>query len=153
VVLKVGFYLYIPSLLSILNFDSGHHIAQLRLIFRAVPSRRAPYAPGTDLFLTYAQRFDIVPQLNPTVQAASSTQRGLYPDPSTGMYVLKRSQRSDGTIMGDVVPLGQVRTLLDLVPRFGADANKQLTKETSLEFSQEFWLNKYFEKELFYALN
>ena len=27
--------------------------------------------------------------------------------------------------MGDVVSLGQVRTLLDLVPRFGADANKQ----------------------------
>jgi hypothetical protein len=135
-----------------LNFDSGHHIVQLRLIFRAVPSRIAPYAPGTDLLLAYAQRFDIVPQLNPTVQAASSTQRGLYPDPLTGMYVLKRSQRSDGTIMGDIVPLGQVRTLLDLVPRFGADANKQLTKETSLEFSLEFWLNKYFDKELFYAL-
>lgn len=134
-----------------MNFDLGHHIVQLRLIFRAIPSRRAPYALGTDLFLTYAQRFDIVPQLNPMDQP-SSTRKGLYPDPSTGMYVLKRSQRSDRTIMGDVVPLGQVRTLLDLVPRFGADANKQLTKETSLEFSLEFWLNKYFEKELFYAL-
>ena len=54
--------------------------------------------------------------------------------------------------MGDVVPLRQIRTLLDLVPRFGEDANKQLTKETSLELSLEFWLNKYFEKELFYAL-
>jgi hypothetical protein len=54
--------------------------------------------------------------------------------------------------MGDVVPLGQVRTLLNLVPRFGAEANTQLTKETSLEFSQEFWLNKYFEKELFSSL-
>ena len=112
---------------------------QLRLIFRAIPSRRAPNALGTDLFLTYAQRFEIVPQLNP----ALSTRRGLNPDPSTGMYVLKRSQWSDRTIMGDVVPLGQVRTLLDLVPRFGANANKQLTKETSLEFSLEFWLNKY----------
>ena len=124
---------------------------QLHLIFCAIPSRAAPYAPGTDLFLTYAQRFDIVPQLNPTVQALSHL-RGLYPDPSTGMYVLKRAQRTDVTIMGDVVPLGQVRTLLDLVPRFGADANKQLTKETSLELSREFWLNKYFEKELFYSL-
>lgn len=138
-------------LIFILNFDSGHHIVQIRLIFRAVPSRRAPYAPGTDLFLTYAQRFDIVPQPNHTVQA-SSTQRGLFPDPSTGMYVLKRSERSDGTILGDVVPLGQIRTLLSLVPRFGAEANKQLTKETSLEFSREFWLNRYFDKELFYAL-
>lgn len=121
---------------------------QLRLIFRAVPCRRAPYALGTDLFLTYAQRFDIIPQRD----QASSTRKGLYPDPSTGMYVLKRSQRSDRTVMGDVVPLRQIRTLLDLVPRFGEDANKQLTKETSLELSLEFWLNKYFEKELFYAL-
>jgi hypothetical protein len=132
-------------------FDSGHHIVQLQLIFRAVPSRIAPSAPGTDLFLTYVRRFDIVPQLNPAIQASSS-RKGLYPDPSTGMYVLKRSRRSDGTTMGDVVPLGQLRTLLDIVPRFGAEASKQLTKETSLEFSLEFWLNKYFEKELFYAL-
>jgi hypothetical protein len=121
---------------------------QLQLIFRAVPSRIAPSAHGTDLFLTYVRRFDIVPQLNPAVQASSTRK----PDPSTGMYVLKRSRRSNGTTMGDVVPLGQLRTLLDIVPRFGADANKQLTKETSLEFSLEFWLNKYFEKELFYAL-
>ena len=54
--------------------------------------------------------------------------------------------------MGDVVPLGQLRTLLDIVTCFGADASKQLTKEMSLEFSQEFWLNKYFKKELFNAL-
>jgi hypothetical protein len=55
-------------------------------------------------------------------------------------------------LIGDVVPLGQLRALLDLVPRFGAAANKRLTKETSLELSLEFWLNKYFKKELFYAL-
>ena len=90
--LKVPFYVSSVYLIVILNFDSGHQFVQLRLIFRAVASRRAPNAPGTDLLLTYAQRFDIVPQLNPTL-----TERGLYPDPSTGMYVLKRSQRSDRT--------------------------------------------------------
>ena len=68
------------------------------------------------------------------------------------MYVLKRSQRADGTIVGDVMPLGRLRALLDLVPRFGTEADKRLTKETSLKFSMEFWLNRYFEKELFYAL-
>ena len=104
-------------LIFVLNFDSGHHIVQIRLIFRAIPSRWAPYAPGTDLFLTYAQRFDIVPQLDPTAQA-SSTQRGQYPDPSTGMYVLKRSERSDRTIMGDIVPLRQVRALIDKLELF-----------------------------------
>lgn len=142
--------MYIPFILTG-QICSGHHIVRLQLIFRAVPSRRAPSAPGTDLFLTYAQRFDIIPQQNPAAQA-SSTRKGLYPDPSTGMHVLKPSRRSDGMLMGDVVPLGQLRALLDLIPRFGAAANKQLTKETSLELSLEFWLNKYFKKELFYAL-
>ena len=55
-------------------------------------------------------------------------------------------------LMGDVMPLGQLRALRDLVPHFGAAANKRLTKETSLELSLEFSLNKYFTKELFYAL-
>jgi hypothetical protein len=68
------------------------------------------------------------------------------------MYILKCSQQSDRTLIGDVMPLGQLRALLDLVPHFRAAADKWLAKETSLEFSLEFWLNKYFEKELFYVL-
>ena len=35
-----------------------------------------------------------------------------------------------------------------IVPRFGKQAKRQLAKETGLEYSSEFWLNKYFEKEL-----
>jgi hypothetical protein len=68
------------------------------------------------------------------------------------MHLLKRARRADRSIMGDIVPLAQLRTLVDLVPRFGKQANRQLAKETVLEYSSEFWLNKYFEKELFYAL-
>ena len=68
------------------------------------------------------------------------------------MYLLKRALRNHGAIMGDIVPLSQLRTLIDLVPRFGAEADKRLTKETALECGSEFWLNKYFNKELFYAL-
>jgi hypothetical protein len=67
------------------------------------------------------------------------------------MHLLKRACRTDGSIMGDVVPLAHLQTLVDLVPRFGEQANRQLAKETVLEYSSEFWLNKYFEKELFYA--
>jgi hypothetical protein len=68
------------------------------------------------------------------------------------MYLLKRARRTGGAIMGDVVPLAQLRTLIDLVPRFGAEADKRLTRGTALEYSSEFWLNKYFDKELFHAL-
>ncbi|KAH9013680.1 hypothetical protein EDB85DRAFT_2076567 [Lactarius pseudohatsudake] len=125
----------------------GHRIGQLRLIFRAVPSQAFPPS-STDLFLSYVQRFDIVPQPNPVAPA----QMGVYPHPSTGMYLLKCARRNDGAIMGDIVPLAQLRALVNLVPRFGEEANKRLTKEMALEYSSEFWLNKYFDKELFYAL-
>ena len=68
------------------------------------------------------------------------------------MYLLKRARRNAGEIMGDVIPLSQLRTLINLVPRFGVEADNRLTKETALEWSSEYWLNKYFDKELFYAL-
>jgi hypothetical protein len=49
--------------------------------------------------------------------------------------------------------LDQIRSLVNLTPRFGQKASRILTKFNSLEFSSEFWLNKYFTKELFLALN
>ena len=58
------------------------------------------------------------------------------------MHILKCAKQHDGTIFGDVVPLAYVRALASLIPRFGKEAEKRLTKESSLEHSVEFWLNK-----------
>ena len=69
------------------------------------------------------------------------------------MYVLKRARRTDGTVIGGVIPLSQIRALVGLVPRFGAEADRHFTKMNSLEYSTEFFLNKYFDKELFFALD
>jgi len=68
------------------------------------------------------------------------------------MYVLKHARWSDGSILGDVISLGNIRALVNLVPHFGKAAEKCLMKETTLKYSSEFRLNKYFDKELFYAL-
>lgn len=68
------------------------------------------------------------------------------------MFILKRARRNDQTIMGDVIPLSHIRTLVELVPRFGEKADPRLSKETVLEYSSEFLLDKYFDKEFFYAL-
>ena len=73
-------------------------------------------------------------------------------EPSTGMYCLKWAQRSDGSFFGDVIVLEHIRALVDLIPHFGEAADKHLSKETVLEHVSEFHLNKYFQKELFYAL-
>jgi hypothetical protein len=102
------------------------------------------------MFLAYVQRFDIIPQPNPQ----QPSQKGSYVEPSTGMYCLKRARRSDGSFFGDVIVLEHIRALVDLVPRFaaGESVEKHLSKETVLEHVSEFRLNKYFQKDLFYAL-
>lgn len=69
------------------------------------------------------------------------------------MYVMKRATRSDGSPMGDFIHLDQLRTVVDLVPRFGQKADARLTREMSRYYHTEFFLNKYFTKELFFALD
>ena len=132
------------------NPTLGHIVVDLQLIFRIVPSNS--HQTYGDRFLTYVRRFEIISQVNATV-SGSRTVKGPYPEPSSGLYLLKRSKRSNGVFMGDVLPLDQIRSLVNLTPRFGQKASRILTKFNSLEFSSEFWLNKYFTKELFLALN
>lgn len=69
------------------------------------------------------------------------------------MYVLKRARQTDNTPIGGVVPLQQIRGMVDLVPRFGEKADRRLMRTNCLEYSTEFFLNKYIDKELYYALD
>ena len=128
-------------------------IVDIRLIFRILPS--APFTDDTPLghqvtgrFLAYVQRYDVVPQRGP-----AGAQHGMYPDSNTGLYLLKRAVRSTGEVLGDIIPLDQLRSLADVSPRFGEVASPRLTNTNSIVFAKEFWLNKYFDKELFYILS
>jgi len=121
----------------------GHVIVDLCLVFRIVPSAIYPLDSKlgqqiTGRFLTYVRLYDI---------------HGSSPQATTGLYLLKRAKRRNGDIMGDIVPLDQVRALVDVVPRFGRKADTRLTMANSMEYSEEFWLNKYFNKELFLSLS
>ena len=120
---------------------TGHSVGQLRLIFH-LPNT----VTGGGVFLAYVQRFDIVPQL-------SSGHRAAQPEPTTKMYVLKRALRADKARIGDVIPLSRLRSPIYLQPRFGPIADPRLTSQNSLEYSSEFWLNHYAEKEHFWALH
>jgi hypothetical protein len=123
----------------------------LRLIFRFVPPKNTLPTPETENFLLYVQHFDIVPQRNQKL-SGSRTQQGPYPDPASQMFILKGALHQDGSIIGDVISLSRLRALVELTPVFGEKADLRLTKESSLEYSVHFWLDKYFDKELFYAL-
>ena len=93
-----------------------------------------------DRFLAYIRRFDIVPQ------------RGSERDLVTSMHVLQREKRASGEYLGDIIPLSQLQAPVNLVPQFGKTANQHLSSTNSVALSEEFWLNKCWNKDLFYAL-
>ncbi|KAJ7046412.1 hypothetical protein C8F04DRAFT_1206239 [Mycena alexandri] len=126
---------------------TGHTVCQIRMIFRVVPPRYCAPRPETRGFLAYVQAFKVVPQTNP-----KGGGKGMLPEPASGMYLLKRARRSDGSIMGDVIPLDRLRAPVELTPRFGKVADRRLSKETSLDLCEEFWLSNWYNKELFFAL-
>jgi hypothetical protein len=138
--------LLLPIILMILYL--GHIIGQLQVIMRIVPSRQTPSVMEKIPYVAYVQRFDVVPQFNPATQSATQS-----PEPATSLYLLKRARRADSSLLGDIVPIHQLRSLVSLIPRFGEKADSRLNKSNSLFYSNEFWLNKYFNKEMYFALS
>ncbi|KAG1800382.1 uncharacterized protein HD556DRAFT_1430435 [Suillus plorans] len=96
-----------------------------------------------DRFLVYVHRFDIVPQSSGTNDR----------EPSTQLHLLKRAKRSNGTRVGDIIPVTQLRALVNLVPCFGASADNRLTPYNSMEHASQFWLNKYWDKNSYFPLS
>ena len=121
-----------------LTSTKGYDLAQIRLIFHLIWP--------INVYLTYAERFEIIPH----PASYGDTLRGIYPDPITGQYVVKRSTRANGSRLGDIIPLLQARIPAPLVPRYGVRADPKLTSSNSLEYSTEFYLNHFFDKELYY---
>lgn len=69
------------------------------------------------------------------------------------MHLLKQAVRADGERIGEVIPLTFIRSPVHLIPYFSIKAHSRLNKLSSYELSTEFWLNKYWSKELYYALS
>ncbi|KAJ7913327.1 hypothetical protein B0H13DRAFT_2232352 [Mycena leptocephala] len=124
-----------------------HAVCQLKMIFRIVPWPDCVAPTGTDEFLAYVQRFNIVHQIHPVTKVS-----GPFREPTTGMYQLKRARRADGSPMGDVIPLERLRAKVELSPRHGKTADKRLKHETTLDYCQDFHLDHFFNKELFWVL-
>jgi hypothetical protein len=123
------------------NIDLGHIVCEIQLIFRPVPPRGLEGTWWSKQFLVYVARLDVVPVRNKDF------------DEVTGMHILKRAKRASGLMpVSDVVPLSQVRALAPVIPKFGPKANPRLTAQTSSHFSTSFYLNHFFDKELFFAL-
>ncbi|KAF9782579.1 hypothetical protein BJ322DRAFT_1157393 [Thelephora terrestris] len=120
----------------------GFFVGQIRTIFHPLWDLQTKLP----LYLAYVERFDVVPQ--------ADLPRGqrLAPDLIWGMYILRRACRSDGSPMGAVIPLYHLRQPVQLVPKFGAKADPNLTSRTSFNASRDFYLNHYFDKEDFFYM-
>ncbi|KAI6103241.1 hypothetical protein EDD17DRAFT_1487291 [Pisolithus thermaeus] len=112
----------------------GHVVAQLRLIFCLL---------DTDYFTTYVQCFDVIMQLGNSGNV----------HPITGMHLLRRAMKSSAERLGSVVPISHICSPIHLIPKFDKEAHSHLTRESSCEFSNDFWLNNYWSKELYHTLS
>lgn len=128
---------------------TGHVVVEVHLIMQPLPSRLKGQITGSTSsaswagrFLTYVQRLDVMPQ-----------RHGSLLERTTQMHVLKRAMRSAGTPFGNILPLDQLRSLAHIIPRFGCVADSRLTAENSAHFAQTFFLNKYINKDFYYAIS
>ena len=127
-----------------LIFPTGHTVAQIKIIFRVVLPRHSISIPALDQFLTYVHRYKVV-----TNSLTDARLPGR--DPVTGLYHLKMSRRASGDCLGDVIPLSQIRVFVHLAAKHREKADNRLTFGTSIAYSNEVWLNSYFDKETFYS--
>ncbi|KAF8422301.1 hypothetical protein L210DRAFT_880301, partial [Boletus edulis BED1] len=119
----------------------GHAVIDVHLLMApAAPKGSGGISVFSDRFLMYANRFDIVPQRNSPV------------DRTTGLHVLKRATRANGSLLGEVFPMDRLRSYAHVVPRFGQKADVRLSSTNCVHFSQSFFLNKYFNKDFFYTI-
>ncbi|KAG1824393.1 uncharacterized protein BJ212DRAFT_1444268 [Suillus subaureus] len=80
-----------------------------------------------DCFLTYVEQFDIGDC-----------------EPNTQLYLLKRVKQSNGTWIGDIIPVTQLRAPINIVPHFGASADNHLTLYNSNGAPSVGWEEYYF---------
>ncbi|KAH7879129.1 uncharacterized protein C8R40DRAFT_1158970 [Lentinula edodes] len=138
---------------AIINIDPKFHWPRSSLE-GMYPS---PAIEGTHQFLAYCECLDVVNQPPPPPQyqhlPGYSAWPPYFPAYSSGCFILKRARRTDTTPLGDIIPISQFRSFADICPRYKGHPHTSLTQTTSQYCSEEFLLNKYFNKEIFFALD
>jgi hypothetical protein len=112
-----------PSHLLISQFGFRASYRPSATYFSCRPIQKSPRFSWYRFISRVCSMFRYCTRLPPTGQGQSN-QKGPYPGPSTGMHLLKCARRTDRSNMGDIVPLAQLQTLVDLVLRFGKQAKR-----------------------------
>lgn len=130
-----------PLLIVIIGFK----VFQIRIIFTPDEPTIAGTTPPIYVYGDYF-KFSSTTTNNDNVTVP-------VPAHGTDMFTLHRHLRSDGiSRMSDVVPLTNIRELVQLIPVFGSQINPSYNENTSMQLSREFHLNNFANKNTFHAI-
>lgn len=113
-------------------------MAQIRCIFSgcsAIKGGKYVRDPAVDPLLAYVQWFDYE----------------RYDDKSQ-LQIVGRKHRANGRPFGDVVELGTIVRPLQLTPVFGTKANPLFNPENVLDIGVLYYVNSFWDKELYQAV-
>ncbi|KAG1799139.1 uncharacterized protein BJ212DRAFT_1305591 [Suillus subaureus] len=126
------------------NFHDANQLEPLQALLAEPPSNNWPYG-RYDLVIINSDRVFKWPKsgLEDTYYAYVEHLDVVGLDNST----------ANGDRIGDVIRVTQIQAPVHLIPWFGDVAESRLTVQTSMNHSTEFFLNKFWNKQLFYALH
>ncbi|KAG1784969.1 uncharacterized protein HD556DRAFT_1314634 [Suillus plorans] len=118
-------------------------VAQVRAIFQPIPPLHGTLPHYlADQPLIYVQYYEIVGHP--------------HDEPAISMYMVARQYHNgpDGQRMrlGAVIPLTDVTHAVELIPMYGAGADRTVGAATSMELYEHFYLNNFSDKEIYHAL-
>jgi hypothetical protein len=103
--------------------------------------------PQSQIFL-YTQLFNFSSAHKADVDGADI----FAPAPDINMFLLHCYLRSNGTHMGDITRLIDVREIVKLVPWYSAQMDGHLNSDTYLKLTDSFYMNNFTDKETFHVI-
>jgi hypothetical protein len=76
----------------------------------------------------------------------------ITPAPVTDMFLVQCHIQLNHKPLGDIVPLGSVRQVIELIPKFGQEVPSSMNCDNSLQLAHEFFVNNFADKETFHAI-
>ena len=134
-------YYYERLVAKLIGID--HRAAEIVMLFQPVAPKKSYIQRG---YFAYVHSFDVVPQ---KYRTSSRNIHASVPDPATGMWVLRRKYDQRGKQLGEIVPVKQIYTDVEIAPRF-RDREDDWTSYTATASSKIVYLNHYCDREVFY---
>lgn len=100
----------------------------------------------------YAESFKFSPLHREQLVVDGITTEVFVPAPDIDMFIVNRHFRSNGTRMGDIIRMKDIRDVLELVPVFGANMRDDMNSDNSLEIAKSYFINNFADKETFHAI-